>query len=362
MGKLFKWAGIIFFAALLVAGAILLRTLVFAGQFTQITPHFSEPCRTVAGVTGAEDLDIDPDTGTLFISAYDRRAGLAGAVDSGALYRLNLADPDAEPIPLWRGESPGDFRPHGISLYRSGDGKKRLFVINHPISGQHLVEVFDLNDGWLTHVESISDPLFVSPNDLAATGMRAFYIGNDVMSQNPMMKLLETMLPLAPSTLVYFDGQKAAIAAADLSFVNGVALSNSGRELYLAETTGRNLRIYDRNAMTGALDLRETIAMNSFPDNITVDADDALWTGSHPRLTDFLRHASDANVMSPSQIFRIKSIRNAKSQVEEVYLNDGTQISAVSTALRHGRHLAMGAVFDSKLLICDAPRRGVPSN
>jgi len=362
VGKLFKWAGIVFFATLLVAGAILLRTLVFTGQFTQLSPHFSEPCRTATDVTGAEDLDIDPDTGTLFISAYDRRAGLAGAGNSGALYRLDLADPDAGPIPLWRGESPGDFRPHGLSLYRSGDGKKRLFVINHPASGQHLVEVFDLADGWLTHVESISDPLFVSPNDLVATGMRAFYIGNDVMSQNPIMKLLETMLPLAPSTLVYFDGQKAAIAAADLSFVNGVALSNSGRELYLAETTGKNVRIYDRNTMTGALALRETISLNSFPDNITVDADDALWIGSHPRLTDFLRHASDANIMAPSQLFRIKPIRNAKSRVEEVYLNDGTQISAVSTALRHGKHLAMGAVFDSKLLVCNAPRSGVPAD
>ncbi|MEQ1890061.1 MAG: SMP-30/gluconolactonase/LRE family protein, partial [Alphaproteobacteria bacterium] len=240
-------------------------------------------------------------------------------------------------------------------LFRSGDGKSRLFVINHRADGQQLVEVFDIVDGWLTHVESISDPMFVSPNDLAATGMRAFYLGNDVMSRNPVMKVLETLLPLAHSNLVYFDGEKALAAVEDLSFVNGVALSQNGRQLFLAETMGKRLRAYDRNALTGALTLRETIPLGSFPDNISVDADDRLWIGSHPRLADFLRHASDPAVKAPAQVFRVTPVRNAASRVEEVYLNGGEQISAVSIAIRHNRQLALGPVFDSKLLVCDAP-------
>jgi arylesterase/paraoxonase len=208
MNKFFKWVGGIVLGIIFLAGAVVLRTLVYAGQFTAIDPHFSQSCRTVTGITGGEDLEIDAKTGTLYISAYDRRAVFAGASVSGALYRLDLNDPEAEPIPLWRGESAGDFRPHGISLYRSGDGKQRLFVINHRADGQQLVEVFDLKEGWLTHVESIHDPMFVSPNDLTATGMRSFYLGNDVMNTHPALKVLETMAPLAPSTLLYFDGEK----------------------------------------------------------------------------------------------------------------------------------------------------------
>jgi len=355
MSKLFKWAGGVALALLFIMGGVLLRTLVFAGQFTKINPHSLQNCRTISGITGGEDLEIDPETGTLYISAYDRRSVLAGASINGALYRLDLTDPEAEPIPLWRGEGEGDFRPHGISLYRTGDGKKRLFVVNHRADGQQAVELFDIKDGWLTHVESIHDPLFVSPNDLTATGMRAFYIGNDVMSTHPAMKILEMMVPLAPSTLIYFNGEKASIAAEGLSFINGVAMSQDGRQLYLSEMTGKNLRIYDRAALTGLLTLRETVPLNSFADNITIDANDALWIGSHPKLTDFLMHAMDASVTAPSQVFKVTPLRNTKSRVEEIYMNGGEQASAVPVALHHGKYLALGAVFDSKLLVCDAP-------
>lgn len=355
MRKFFLWAGGITLGIILVAAAILLRTLVFAGQFTQIDPHFSKNCRTVTGITGGEDLEIDQATGTVFISAYDRRAVLAGEPINGALYRLDLSDAEAEPIPLWRGEGDGDFRPHGISLYRTGDGKQRLFVINHPADGHHRVEVFDIVDGWLTHIESISDPLFVSPNDLTATGWRSFYLGNDLMSQSMAMKLVEMLLPLAQSTLVYFDGENASVAAKGLSFVNGTALSNNGRRFYATEMSGKKLRIFDRNSMTNSLTPADTIAIDSFIDNVTVDADDHLWIGAHPRLTDFLRHSTDMAVTAPAQIFKVTPIRNAKSRVEEVYLNAGEQISAASVALKHNRQLVLGPVFDSKLLVCDAP-------
>ncbi len=355
MRKFFLWAGSITLGIILIAAAVLLRTLVFAGQFTQINPHFSGDCRTVTGVTGGEDIDIDPVTGTVFISAYDRRAVLAGEPINGALYRLDLSDTEAEPIPLWRGEGDGDFRPHGISLYRTGDGKQRLFVINHPADGRQRVEIFDIVDGWLTHVESISDPLFVSPNDLTATGWRTFYLGNDVMSQNIAMKLVEMLLPLARSTVVYFDGEKASVAAEGLSFVNGTALSHDGRQFFVTEMTGKNLRIYDRNSMTGALTLTDTVGFNTFLDNVTADADDHLWIGAHPRLTDFLHHGTDRTVIAPAQIFKVTPVRNARSRVEEVYLNGGEQISAASVALKHNRQLVLGPVFDSKLLVCDAP-------
>lgn len=353
--KFFIWSGGVIFLILLTAGGLILRTLVFAGQFTPINPHFSGNCRAVAGVTGAEDIEIDPVNAIAYISATDRRAAAAGKPVNGALYRLNLSDPEAEPIPLWRGEGEGDFRPHGISLYRSGDGKQRLFVINHPADGRHMVELFDSVDGWLTHVESISDPLFVSPNDLAAAGMRAFYIGNDVVSQNPVMKLLETLLPLHLANLIYFDGEKASVAAADIAFANGVALSNDGRRLFLAEMMDRNLRVYDRNAMTGALALADTIRLGSFPDNLSADADNAIWIGSHPRLADVMAHASDPAAKAPSQVLKVTPIPNARARQEEIYLNAGEQISAVSVAARHNKHLLLGPVFDSGILVCELP-------
>ena len=309
MRKFLWWTSGVSLAVILIAAALLLRTLVFAGQFTEISPHFSGKCRTVTGVTGAGDMDVDNARGTLYFSAYDRRAVLAGEAINGALYRLDLSDPEAEPIPLWRGEGEGDFRPHGVSLYRSGDGRQRLFVINHPADGGQMIEVFDIRDGWLTHIESISDPLFVSPNAIIATGWRAFYLANDVMSQDAAMKMLEMLLPLARSDVIYFDGEKAAIAAQGLSYVNGLALSQNGRQLYVTEMTGKKLRTYERHLRTGALKLADTIRIDSFLDNVTVDADDRLWIGAHPRLTDYLQHGADPAISAPAQIFRVTPAR-----------------------------------------------------
>jgi len=355
MRKFLWWTGGVTLGAILLAAALLLRTLVFAGQFTTISPHFSGKCRTITGLTGGGEMDIDPDTGTLYISAYDRRAVLAGEPVNGALYRLDLSDPGAEPIPLWRGQGDGDFRPHGISLYRSGDGRQRLFVINHPADGSQQVEVFDVIDGWLTHVESISDPLFISPNSLTATGMRAFYLGNDVMSQSLVMKMLETLIPLARSDVVYFDGEKAHVAARGLSYVNGASLSQNGLHMYITEMMGKKLRIYDRNIETGALNLSDTIPIDSFLDNVMADADGHLWIGAHPRLTDYLRQGADNAARAPAQIFRVTPERNGPARVEEIYVNRGEEISAASIALRYKNQLILGPVFDSRLLVCTLP-------
>lgn len=355
MRKFLWWAAGVTLTVILIAAALLLRTLVFAGQFTSISPHFSGTCRTVAGVAGASDMDLDPARGTLYFSAYDRRAVLAGEAINGALYRLDLSDPEAEPIPLWRGEGEGDFRPHGLSLYRSGDGRQRLFVINHPADGGQSVEVFDIRGGWLTHIESIGDPLFISPNAIIATGWRAFYLANDVMSQNAAVKMLELLLPLARSDVIYFDGEKAAIAAQGLAYVNGLALSQNGRQMYVTEMMGKKLRIYERNLRTGALKLVDTIGIDSFLDNVSVDGDDRLWIGAHPRLTDYLQHSVDPAAIAPAQIFRVTPARKGPDRVEEVYANNGEEISAAAVALRYKKYLVLGPVFDSKVLICDAP-------
>lgn len=355
MRKFLKWTGGLIAIVVLIAGGLLLRTLVFAGQFTQITPHFAGSCRAITGVVGAEDLEVDTATGTLYLSAYDRRAVSAGAPVNGALYRLDLNDKDAEPIPLWRGEGEGDFRPHGISLYRSGNGAVRLFVINHPADGRQVIEIFDVVDGWLNHVESLSDPLFVSPNDLTATGMRAFYAGNDVISQHPVMKMLEMMIPLRRANVIYFDGEKASVAASGIAFANGMAVSPDGLRFYVAEMTGKAVRTYERQPVSGALTLLNTISLQSFPDNINLDADGALWIGAHPRLGDVMRHASDAMVIAPSQVLKITPKRAGGGRIEEIYLSEGEQISAVATAAVYKNKMALGPIFDSRIMFCDLP-------
>src|SRR5262245_17435504 len=68
------------------AGALLLGIGAFAadsaarlGVFTDIEPsHFDGSCKPVAGAAGAEDLTVDPRSGIVYVSAYDRVASDSG--------------------------------------------------------------------------------------------------------------------------------------------------------------------------------------------------------------------------------------------------------------------------------------------
>lgn len=350
-----KWLGGILLVLVLIGGFWGVRLLDFTGYFITLAPHSDQNCKSIHGVTGAEDLDIDHKTGLIFLSAYDRRAVDAGEPVNGAIYRLDLTDPGTEPEPveLWRGKGGGDFRPHGISLYRSGN-KMRLFVINHPADASQRIELFDVTNGKLKHVETIADPLIASPNDLAAVGMRSFYAGNDVVGLSGWRRMLAMTGPYKNGNLVYYDGAAARIAVPDLAFTNGVALSNDGSQLYLAEMLAKKLHVFGRDAASGNLKLSQSTTLTTFPDNIDVDADGALWIGAHPKFMDVMANSSDPKALAPSQVLRIRVDKDAM-KVEEVYLNAGEQISATATAAIHNKRLVLGPIFDNKILVCDRP-------
>ena len=84
---------------------------------------------TGLSLRGAEDLAFDPDTGRLFISAYDRRAAEAAAkrnatvVPYGGVFAVDvdmLFDLQAEPLKLASlvasSDIAGGLRPHGLEF------------------------------------------------------------------------------------------------------------------------------------------------------------------------------------------------------------------------------------------------------
>ncbi len=118
---------IILIVFVMFVGFWILKLVWDAGQFNTLAPHFEGTCREITGVIGPEDITIHSKTGIAYISAYDRRAVLAG--DEGFAtgvfsYDTNLKD--ARPVLLTTGPGP-DFRPHGLSLYVSPDGNDLLF-------------------------------------------------------------------------------------------------------------------------------------------------------------------------------------------------------------------------------------------
>jgi len=69
-------------------------------------------------------------------------------------------------------------------------------------------------------------------------------------------------------------------------------------------------------------------------------------------MLDFLAHAKDKTKISPSQILKITIKGKSNDEVEEIYLNDGKEISASSVAAPFKGGFLAGQVFDDHILIC----------
>ena len=326
------------------------RAIVFINPFTEYTPHFNGTCDPIYGVRGGEDVTIDQ-SGIAWISATDRHAILAGKAVRGKIMLLDLnqkqlALRDITP------SSPPDFRPHGINLWTDKNGARFLFVVNHPSDGTHHILRYRIGaDNRLQLTGLYQSPQMISPNDVVAIGAAQFYYTNDLVSApQSLMQLLELILRLPWGSVGFFDGSRARIIIEGLSFPNGINRSLDGRQIYVAETGGRKLSIYDRDLKTNALTLNREVAIASGLDNIELDERGDLWIAAHPKFLAFGDHVEDKNAHTPSQVFHI-SLKG--DIVEEVYYDHGEALDGAATAAPYGRRLLLGPVFDDHLLLCE---------
>ncbi|NBU25207.1 MAG: hypothetical protein EBS39_06260 [Gammaproteobacteria bacterium] len=265
---------------------------------------------------------------------------------------VTLATPLAQPVTALASR-PADFRPHGMSLYRMGDGALRLFVINHLPGGGHAVEIFEQRAGetLFTPVRSVRDPLLRSPNAVVATGPEQFYAVNDSGARNPFERFAEIALRRGLSTLVFFDGRQMRVAATGLKSGVGLGMSPDGTRLYAAETVGKRLAVFERNAGTAALTRLPDIAVDGAPDNINVDAEGVVWVAVHARTLDLVRHFADEAHPAPAWIQRYDPSA-AAPRLETVFFDPGTRLSAGSVGAAIDGRLLVGSITVRRLLSC----------
>lgn len=338
-------------ALVLIAGGTGYVTLDSFNQFDQVQSNFDGSCAPVTGIAGPADLQIDPSTHIAFVSSRDRQAG-PGA--RGGIYALSIDDPLAEDA--WRDRTAGvpeAFEPEGIHFY--SDGKvRRLFVVN---SARKSIELYDVaQNGDLRHIESFHERRLTNPNDVVATGPRSFYVSNDFsVGRDSVLARVEFVTRAASGKLFYFDGVIWRVAAENLRFANGVTVSHDGRRLYVAETSGGALKIFDRDPESGNLTLAETVPMGAAVDNINIDRAGTLWIAAHPKPLLLARTARDPEARPPSMVIRYDDLPGAHGKPAEVYVNDGGELSASSAAARLGPTLLIGALYEKKFLICRLP-------
>ena len=337
---------------ILIISFLVLKTVWQSGAFTTVTNVFSGSTQKIEGLAGVEDLTIDQATGIAFLSSDDRwSAMLQKKPVKGAIYKLNLNDSLPKPVNLTTGFSQNDFHPHGISLFTNPVGKKILFVINHRISG-NFIEVFEFKNDSLNHIESVSDELIISPNDLVGVGERSFYVTNDHNERNSGWRRFKDLLGIGTGNVCYYDGEKVSpTSIKDIKYANGVNVSSDGGKLYLAATTERAIFVYDRDIKSGELTKSGEINAKTGVDNIEIDIVGNLWVGCHPKLLKFLAHSKDEGALSPSEIIRITDFGDGKFDQKTIYMNDGSEISASSVGAVYRNILLIGPVFQRHIIL-----------
>jgi arylesterase/paraoxonase len=180
----------------------------------------------------------------------------------GTVLQIDLTADPLRAVPALA-SLPPDFRPHGMSLYRMGDGKQRLFVISHPPGNEHSVEIFEQQaDGLFAHIGTVRDPLLLSPNAIVAVGPQQFYVANDKGATGILDRVREFAFRSGLSKVLYYDGATMRVAADGLKSAVGMGLSSDGLKLYVAETLGKRLSVYVRNPGSAELRLDERIDLD----------------------------------------------------------------------------------------------------
>ncbi|WP_428408879.1 SMP-30/gluconolactonase/LRE family protein [Hyphococcus sp.] len=327
------------------SGAAAWRLNAF-NQFSSLEPVALARCAPVRGIAGPEDIEVDEAGARAFISSLDRRE--KGA--RGAVHVFDVDDPlSAAGFRDRTGGLPQAFRPYGLDYYDDGE-TRRLFVVNEAAKAVELYDVAE--NGDLIHLETFREQRLTSPNNVAAVGPRQFYVTNDVRpGRNAIIGNLHFLMGLSSGEIFYMDGDAWRVAAEDLRFANGLALSPDGLKLYVAETSGNALKLFDRNPETGALALAETIPLGASPDNINMDASGAIWVGALPKPLAVPRLARDADATAPSEVLRV----DPEGGAHTVYRNDGAEQSAATVAARVRNKLLIGALYEEKFLFCELP-------
>ncbi|TDQ17481.1 arylesterase [Algoriphagus boseongensis] len=341
---------------LLFLAFLILFIVGFFGYTFYSTGYFREvnavnnfgPTYAELELPGVEDMALARADSLVILSVDDRAKRRQGESGLHGLYLIDLKEEKLQALELTK-DLPFPLFPHGISIYPLDSGTYRLMVINH-VDGKHSVESFLLSGKTLQHIETITGPELMSPNDLVLVSPEAFYYSNDHGSKSSLGIFAENYLGAKLANVGYYDGESFRIVAEDLAYPNGLAYDKNQDLLYVASSRGFLVRVFSVTE-DGSLEKLEDIKTQTGVDNIELDENEKLWIGCHPNLITFAAYASGKKEISPSEIITIDYQKGQAPQQEIIWTDPGSQMSASSVALPFGDFLFLGNVMDEKMLI-----------
>ncbi len=346
-----KYWPVLLSIVLMVASAGVFKTLLDAGAFDRVWDHPLPHCQVLPGLVGTEDLVQIPGTQKVIISANDRAH--IKPWSANGLYLYDLEQASRAPV-LLSGSTGLAWHPQGLSVWKEGEGEGqliRVFAINHS-DGSDKVEVMDLRGDALIPVRSIEFPGIRTLNALVAIDSSSFYVSQDLGAQTSYGQLLEKYLRLPHGKVWLHRDGKTEVSAEGITFPNGLALSPDQKYLYVASMLDRSLLVFERDPARLALTLKNSIFLDTAPDNLKWAPDQRLLIGSQLHLLDLAAFAEDPlSHRSPSQVIAVGGLPDA-AVIEEIYSSTGEMFSGVSTGLQVGKYWLMGTGFGEGLLVC----------
>lgn len=337
-----------------IIGYTILAVLAYAAYVVVSTGYFRAIENTFDGeivkkiyIEGAEDIMMIPETGYALVSASPRKKSLDIQQRQGALYLVDLNSKDY-PVKKLTADLEIPFAPHGISLHKT-DSTYTIMAVNHTLKG-HSFEVFKLENDVLTFERTIRNSALVSPNDVVMLDENRFYFTNDHKYVDGVGRLLEDYGGLGLSNVIYFDGENYTEVAKGIGYANGINYDKERKLLFIASPRNFEVKVYATNE-DGSLNFIEDIDCGTGVDNIEFDSEGNLWIGSHPNLLGFSSYAAGKEEIAPSEIIKVDYRGKGDYDIEMVYLNDGTEMSASTVATPYQDIILTGNVADSHFLI-----------
>ncbi|PCI87173.1 MAG: hypothetical protein COB24_07135 [Hyphomicrobiales bacterium] len=345
-----KNIGWLILAVVILISFFTVRLFIQQGQFQTIKSQSEYACKAIEAPYGPEDMFADYDNGMLYISASPRHDEKTRFATDGGIYVLDMNANDDKITPMMA-DLNERFRPHGISLFTLKDGAKRLFVINHPAKNQSTVEVFDLVAEQLQHVKTVNG-LEGNYNSIVAIDETRFYATQDGSGQG-VLSVIKGVFGLEHAEIIYYDGQKLNVVADGFVYANGIELSEDGQQLYVTDMLNRTLEFFDRDVETNALVKTGDLYMDAGVDNIRRNPDGSFLIGGHPKMFSTLFYQLGLTDIAPSVVFHAVPPKDDQGgELRVVYLDDGTQFSGASGAVRYGDKMYVASIRDNRILSC----------
>ena len=339
-----------------VLGVLILLFVIYVlyifnttGFFRTIENSFAGKIEKKIALPGVEDMQISYEDNFILLSSDDRAGRRDGKPQQGHLYYIDLTDEKFQPVQLTT-DFKKPFFPHGISMIRTGNQVYKVYAISHQSETEHSIEVFNLYNDSLVHMETLTDPAFISPNDIVALEGGKFYFTNDHAYNEGFGKLTEEYLGRSISTVYFFDGKKYREVAGGIAYANGINYDVARRLLFVASPRGFLVKVYEVEE-NGDLDFVEDIDCGTGVDNIEFAPDGKIWIGCHPSLLTFAEYAKGNLEVSPSEIITIDYKGKGDYKVESIFMDDGNHMSAATVAPPYNDLIFVGNVMDDEFLI-----------